>query len=163
MIAAGNDNPQLKTELKQILHRFVSLNKIPKNEYNQMLYNMTYMPMPELEEYIPHYQVGISKRTIYPKYKKHLENVLKLNELLDQFPIYLPRGAIDVSSPQVKNIPIPVKPIVISKKVNGINISMQFREKEKEEKLKKEKELKYINEKDFKENLIKAINYQVPF
>merc|ERR1711957_237529 len=72
-----------------------------KSEYNQMLYNMTYMPMPELEEYIPHYQVGVSKRTIYPKYKKHLENVLKLNVLLDQFPIYLPRGAIDVSSPKV--------------------------------------------------------------
>jgi hypothetical protein len=37
MISAGNDNPQLKTELKQILNRFMTLNKISKNEYNQII------------------------------------------------------------------------------------------------------------------------------
>lgn len=103
-----------------------------KNEYNQMLYNMTYQPMPELEEHIPHFQVGISKRTIYPKYKKHLENLLKLNDLLDEFPISLPRGSIDVSSPKAKEAVEPPKPIVITRNVNGVNVSMQFKEKEKE-------------------------------
>jgi hypothetical protein len=101
-----------------------------KNEYNQMLYNMTYQPMPELEEYTPHFQVGISKRTIYPKYKKHLENLLKLNDLLDEFPISLPRGSIDVSSPKSKEAIEPLKPIIITKNVNGVNVSMQFKETE---------------------------------
>lgn len=103
-----------------------------KNEYNQMLYNMTYQPMPDLEEYIPHFQVGISKRTIYPKYKKHLENLMRLNELLDPYPINMPMGSIDVSSPNSKDSSAeqPVKPIIITKNINGVNVSMQFKEKE---------------------------------
>ena len=109
-----------------------------------MLYKMSYQPMPELDEYIPHYQVGINKRTIYPKYKMHLENLIKLNELLDELPITLPMGSIDVSSPKIKqSIEMP-KPIVITKNVNGVNISMQFKEKDNQ-KLNNSEENKNMN------------------
>jgi len=116
-------NDKQKVKLSEIKEQI-------KNEYNQMLYNMTFQPMPELEEYIPHFQIGISKRTIYPKYKKHLENLLRLNDLLDEFPISLPKGSIDVSSPNAREAVIPPKPIIITKNVNGVNVSMQFKEKE---------------------------------
>lgn len=112
-----------------------------KNEYNQMLYNMTYQPMPELEEYIPHFQVGISKRTIYPKYKKHLENLLKLNDLLDEFPISLARGSIDVSSPNAKQPIEHIKPIIITKNINGVDVSMQFKETDKNQNFNNNKNL----------------------
>ncbi len=127
-----------------------------KSQYNQMLYNMTYQPMPELEEYLPHFQVGISKRTIYPKYKKHLENLLKLNDLLDEFSIGLPRGSIDVSSPHVKQPVEPQKPIIITKNINGVNVSMQFKEKEKEkneEEKEKEKEKENQNSNLLKDSI----------
>ncbi len=117
-------NEKQKVKLSEIKEQI-------KDEYNQMLYNMTYQPMPELEEYTSHYQVGINKRTIYPKYKKHLENLLKLNDLLEEFPISWPKGIIDVASPDVKEIVKPQNPVEITNNVNGVNVTMQFKEKEK--------------------------------
>ena len=137
------DSQQLPYSDKQKI-KLSDIKEQIKNEYNQMLYKMSYQPMPELDEYIPHYQVGINKRTIYPKYKMHLENLIKLNELLDELPITLPMGSIDVSSPKIKqSIEMP-KPIVITKNVNGVNISMQFKEKDNQ-KLNNSEENKNMN------------------
>jgi hypothetical protein len=118
---------QISTPLK------VKLSEIKeeiKNEYNEMLFNLTFYEMRKLEEPMPNYQVGISKRTIYPKYIKHIQNLIRLNFLLDQFPPTTPRGSINVASPEAVKIDIKAK---ISKEVApGVTVSMQFKEKNNE-------------------------------
>jgi len=103
-----------------------------KNEYTDFLYNQTTFTMPSLEEIQPFYQIGVERRTIYPKYKKHISNLIKLNELLDEFPPNTPKGSVDVV-----NTPIitkkDIKTIITKQIAPGVKYSMQFKEKSNNE------------------------------
>jgi hypothetical protein len=100
-----------------------------KNEYTDFLYNQTTSSMPQIEEVLPHYQVGLNQRSIFPKYRKHLSNLIRLNELLDEFPPGSPKGSVDVSTP-VKKV-IQTKTTITKEVAPGINVSMQFKQKDK--------------------------------
>lgn len=101
-----------------------------KNDYTMFLFNQTSSLMHSLEEIEPFYQIGLLNRTIYPKYKKHIYNLIRLNELLDDFPPNMRRGSVDVSTP----------PLVVQKDTKttlsreiapGVEVSMQFKERDK--------------------------------
>jgi hypothetical protein len=57
-----------------------------KNKYLDELLNETFTDMPLLEEPMNFYQKGWENRTIYPRLRKHLNNMIKLNEFLDMYP-----------------------------------------------------------------------------
>jgi hypothetical protein len=114
----------------------IKLNEIKekiKNEYNDLLFNQTFEAMPDLEEPLPNYQIGISNRTIYPKYKRHLYNLIHLNELLDEYPPNMPKGSVDVSTPRIAREQLTTS--VTKQVAPGVSVSMQFKEKSKEDKM----------------------------
>jgi hypothetical protein len=102
-----------------------------KNEYAEFLYNQTTLLMPNLEEIEPFYQIGVDQRTIYPKYKKHIHNLIRLNEILDQFPLNTPKGSVDVSAP-VKTVTKNIKTSITKEIAPGVKFTMQFKEKPNE-------------------------------
>jgi hypothetical protein len=102
-----------------------------KNEFTDYLLNQTTSSMPIIEEVIPSYQVGLNSRSIFTKYRNHVETLIKLNWLLDQFPPETPNGIVDVTSPQSKTINVRT---TVSKEVEpGVSVTMHFKEKENEE------------------------------
>jgi hypothetical protein len=52
-------------------------------ENSRSIFNPIFQDMPKLDEFEVYYQKGIKNRTIYPKLRKHVTNLIKLNEILD--------------------------------------------------------------------------------
>ena len=76
---------------------FLKLSKIKeamKNEYSEFLLNATSFFMPDIED--REIQVGVFRRSIYPRLRRHIRQLLKLNFLLDPFDITLPKGSIPI-------------------------------------------------------------------
>ena len=57
-----------------------------KIEYLNKLLDETFTDMPKLFEPMPFYQKGYNNRTIYPRLRKHLNNMIRINEFLDMYP-----------------------------------------------------------------------------
>jgi hypothetical protein len=103
-----------------------SIKEALKNEYTELLLNQTSIRMPQLDEIVPSYQIGIQKRNIFPKYRKHLANLIKLNELLDEYPPHNIKSILDEPFSKKNFTQIKTK---ISKEVApGVSVAMQFKQ-----------------------------------
>ena len=108
--------------LNKTLH--VKLNEIKnqlKNTYMDFLYNKTYSSLPLKEN------TGIDNRSIFTKYKSHIDTLLQVNELLKPFPLS-PHTLHNVNILEPKhNFNIHTN---ITKNINGVNFTMQFKQSE---------------------------------
>ena len=130
--------PNLKLKLNEIKEEI-------RNEYSDFLYKQSIETMPMLEEFENISQVGVNLRSIYPKYRKHLSNLIRLNELLDEFGPYTPNGTVDVSTPRKTKVETRT---LITKQVSpGVNLSIQFKEKNVKD---KDKETENTSEENFR-------------
>ena len=108
--------------LNRTLH--VKLNEIKnqlKNTYMDFLYNKTYSSLPLKEN------TGIDNRSIFTKYKSHIDTLLQVNDLLKPFPLS-PHTLhnVNILEPKHKfNIHTN-----ITKNINGVNFTMQFKQSE---------------------------------
>jgi hypothetical protein len=107
-----------------------------KNEYTDYLLNTTSSSMPQLEEVKPNYQIGLSERSIFTKYRKHIMNLIRLNELLDEFPPNTLKGSVSLISPNRKVLS--TKTTIMKEIAPGVKVSMQFKQKDNMSEIKKE-------------------------
>jgi len=97
-----------------------------KNDYTDFLLNTTSSSMPQLEEVQPNYQVGLNERSIFTKYRKHIMNLIMLNQLLDEFPPTTIKGSVNLISPNRKVLHS--KTTIMKEIAPGVKVSMQFKQ-----------------------------------
>lgn len=97
-----------------------------KNDYTDYLLNTTSSSMPQLEEVQPSYQVGLNERSIFTKYRKHIMNLIMLNQLLDEFPPTTIKGSVNLISPNRKVLQS--KTTIMKEIAPGVKVSMQFKQ-----------------------------------
>ena len=107
-------NKTLRVKLNEIKNQL-------KNTYMDFLYNKTYSSLPLKEN------TGIDNRSIFTKYKSHIDTLLQVNELLKPFPLS-PHTLHNVNILEPKhNFNIHTN---ITKNINGVNFTMQFKQSE---------------------------------
>ena len=107
-------NKTLRVKLNEIKNQL-------KNTYMDFLYNKTYSSLPLKEN------IGIDNRSIFTKYKSHIDTLLQVNELLKPFPLS-PHTLHNVNILEPKhNFNIHTN---ITKNINGVNFTMQFKQSE---------------------------------
>ena len=72
-----------RSDYENYLKKMNEVKEKIKSETSQTSFNETFEDMPKLEEFDTFYQKGVSNRTIYPKLRKHVNNLIRLNEILD--------------------------------------------------------------------------------
>lgn len=117
----GNLPSPLKVKLNDIKNHI-------KNHYAEFLYNQTHQEMPLLQEEGQNFQMGMNKRSIYPKYKVHLYNLIALNDLLEEFPRNYGKGSVIVSEP--KRDSKVLSTTITSNVAPGLSVSMHFKQKD---------------------------------
>lgn len=107
-------NKTLRVKLNEIKNQL-------KNTYMDFLYNKTYSSLPLKEN------TGIDNRSIFTKYKAHIDTLLQVNELLKPFPLS-PHTLHNFNILEPKhNFNIHTN---ITKNINGVNFTMQFKQSE---------------------------------
>jgi len=110
-----------------------------KNQYLNKLLDETFTDMPKLEEPIPYFQKGWEKRTIYPRLRKHVNNMIRINEFLDMYPTNF------------------VRMTVIKKDLPALR-KARFKEKEQLNMKLKQKEREQKNN-HYRNHILKGINH----